>query len=85
MVNQTWLMPDVAVPTAVFALEVHRGALPGAPGAWMGVPGLVLSYFSTEPVTGSPVVPASTSSHSVVHVIATEGGTQDCPASSHVR
>ncbi len=35
-VNQTRLLRRSAVPTADFALDVHRGAMPGAPGgrAW---------------------------------------------------
>src|SRR5579872_456766 len=32
-VNQTWLWPVGDVPTPDLALEVHRGSMPGAPGA----------------------------------------------------
>src|SRR5690348_8675921 len=32
-VNQTWLGDVSAVPTPLFALEVQRAAMPGAPGA----------------------------------------------------
>src|ERR1700733_7608943 len=31
-VNQTWLSARAAVPTALLALEVQRGRMPGAPG-----------------------------------------------------
>jgi hypothetical protein len=32
MVNQIRLSDPKAVPTALFALEVQRGSIPGAPG-----------------------------------------------------
>src|SRR4051812_10976152 len=32
-VNHTWLCAVSAVPTPLFALEVQRAAIPGAPGA----------------------------------------------------
>jgi hypothetical protein len=31
-VNQIWLSARAAVPTALLALEVQRGGIPGAPG-----------------------------------------------------
>src|SRR5437870_1430234 len=37
MVNQTWLAMLSAVPTPFLTLEVHRGKIPGQPGAFAEV------------------------------------------------
>src|SRR5665213_307757 len=44
-VNQTWLCAVSAVPTPLFALEVQRAVMPGAPGAGLSGKVALLEQF----------------------------------------
>jgi len=75
MVNHTWLPLPAAVPTALLALEVQRGGMPGAPGG-------VIDYSPWLAFNPLPVSPlTSTVASRARHAKRYGAGAWPCPAS----